>query len=129
MDRWHGKHPIPWDFFNTFNDVTGRNLNWFFNSWYFTDDYIDVAVRDVTKSGNGYTVVIDNIGGWPIPVDVRLGFTDGTSSTVHETPAIWQPNPRQARVVVSTSKPVQSVTLEGGIWVDADSSNNRWVRK
>ena len=23
MDRWHGKHPIPWDFFNTFNDVTG----------------------------------------------------------------------------------------------------------
>ena len=24
MDRWHGKHPIPWDFFNTFNDVTGQ---------------------------------------------------------------------------------------------------------
>jgi hypothetical protein len=129
MDRWHGKHPIPWDFFNTFNDVTGRNLNWFFNSWYFTDNYIDVAVRDVTKSGNGYSIVIDNIGGWPIPVDVRLGFTDGTSSTVHETPAIWQPNLRQARVVVTASKPIQSVTLEGGIWVDADSTNNRWVRK
>jgi hypothetical protein len=128
MDRWHGKHPIPWDFFNTFNDVTGRDLNWFFNSWYFTDDYIDVAVRDVTKSGNGYSIVIDNIGGWPVPLDVRLGFTDGTSSTVHETPAIWQPNIRQARVMVSTSKPIQSVTVEGGIWVDADSTNNRWVR-
>ncbi|HEV2644529.1 MAG TPA: M1 family metallopeptidase, partial [Candidatus Elarobacter sp.] len=25
MDRWHGKHPIPWDFFNTFNDVSGKN--------------------------------------------------------------------------------------------------------
>ncbi|PYO50551.1 MAG: aminopeptidase, partial [Gemmatimonadetes bacterium] len=35
MDRWHGKHPIPWDFFNTFNNVTGQNLNWFWNSWFF----------------------------------------------------------------------------------------------
>ena len=24
IDRWHGKHPIPWDFFNTFNDVVGQ---------------------------------------------------------------------------------------------------------
>src|SRR5213076_2392583 len=23
MDRWHGKHPIPWDFFNTVNNVAG----------------------------------------------------------------------------------------------------------
>ena len=36
IDRWHGKHPIPWDMFNTFNDVTGQNLNWFWNKWYFT---------------------------------------------------------------------------------------------
>jgi hypothetical protein len=32
MDRWHGKHPIPWDMFDTFNDVAGKNLNWFWTS-------------------------------------------------------------------------------------------------
>jgi len=129
MARWHGKHPIPWDFFNSVNNITGRNLDWFWSSWYFSNSYIDLGVRDVEKSGNGYTVTIDNIGGMPTPVDLQLGFADGTGSTVHETPAIWEPNLRRATVVISTSKPVQSVRLQGGIWVDADSTNNRWVRK
>ncbi|MEP6712449.1 MAG: M1 family metallopeptidase, partial [Ferruginibacter sp.] len=43
MDRWHGKHPIPWDFFYSFNDVSGKNLNWFWDSWYFSHGYIDLA--------------------------------------------------------------------------------------
>src|SRR6478672_8124189 len=56
MDRWHGKHPIPWDFFNSVNNITGRNLNWFWNSWYFQNNYIDLGVRSVEKAGNGYNV-------------------------------------------------------------------------
>lgn len=36
MARWNGRHPTPWDFFNTFNNVSGKNLNWFWNSWFFT---------------------------------------------------------------------------------------------
>ncbi|MFL5564634.1 MAG: M1 family aminopeptidase, partial [Gemmatimonadaceae bacterium] len=129
MDRWHGKHPIPWDFFNTFNNVTGRNLNWFWNPWFFSNDYIDLAVRSVEKKGNGYTVVIDNIGGMLAPVDVQLGFADGTTQVVHETPAIWAANQRQATVAIPTSKPIQSLTLDGGIWMDADTTNNRWMRR
>jgi hypothetical protein len=129
MDRWHGKHPIPWDMFNTFNDVTGRNLNWFWGSWYFTDNYIDLAVRGVEKSGDGYAVTLDNIGGMPAPVDLRLGFADGSSSVVHETPGIWAGDLRRATVLVPTSKTVQSVVLDGGIWMDADTTNNRWARK
>ena len=35
MNRWHGKHPIPWDFFYTFNDASGKNLNWFWTNWFF----------------------------------------------------------------------------------------------
>ncbi|MFL5554790.1 MAG: M1 family metallopeptidase, partial [Gemmatimonadaceae bacterium] len=129
MDRWHGKHPIPWDFFYTFNNVTGRNLNWFWNPWFFSNDYIDLAVRSVEKKGNGYTVVIDNIGGMLAPVDVHLGFADGTTQVVHETPAIWAANQRQATVAIPTSKTIQSLTLDGGIWMDADTTNNRWMRR
>ncbi len=56
MDRWHGKHPIPWDFFYTFNNVSEKNLNWFWNIWFFSNNYIDMDLSDVKKSGGGYTL-------------------------------------------------------------------------
>jgi len=126
MDRWHGRHPIPWDFFNTVNNVTGQNLNWFWKSWFFDPSYIDLAVASVNKAGDGYTVVINNIGGMPAPVNLQLTFTDGTSSVVHETPAIWAANLRQATVTVPAAKTLQSLVLDGGIWMDANTSDNRW---
>ena len=129
MDRWHGKHPIPWDFFNTFNDATGRNLDWFWRAWYFEPNYIDLGVTSVTHGARGTTLTIDNIGGMPAPVDVTLRFGDGTTQTVHETPAIWQANQRRAVVTLPTTKPVRSVTLDGGIWMDADTTNNVWSAK
>jgi hypothetical protein len=126
MDRWHGKHPIPWDFFNTVNDVTGRNLNWFWSNWFFANGYIDLGVEGVTKTGDGYTVVIDNVGGMPAPVDLEAHFGDGSNEVIHETSAIWEANPKRATVTVATRKSLQSLVLNSGIWVDADSTNNRW---
>jgi len=127
IDRWHGKHPTPWDFFNTFNDVSGKNLNWFWHNWYFTNSYIDLAVTGVAKRQGGYTVAIRNIGGMAAPVDLQIGYTDGTSETVHQTPAVWEADQLEARVPVTTGKTIASVTLDGGIWVDADLTNNRWT--
>jgi hypothetical protein len=129
MDRWHGKHPIPWDFFNSVNDITGQNLNWYWKSWYFSNNYIDLAIGSVEKAGNGYTVVLNNIGGMPTPVDLEAHYADGSNEVVHETAAIWAPNQRQATVTISTNKSLQSLGLNGGIWVDADSTNNRWSQK
>jgi hypothetical protein len=129
MDRWNGKHPTPWDFFNTFNNVTGQNLNWFWQSWYFTNSYIDLAVRSVTKRGAGYSIVVDNIGGMPAPVDFQLHYADGSDDTVHETAAIWQANQKSATVTIASKKIIQSIDLNGGIWMDADTTNNRWTRR
>jgi aminopeptidase N len=128
MDRWHGKHPIPWDFFNTVNDVTGQNLNWYWNGWFFSNGNIDLAVNGVAKTGDGYNVVIDNVGGMPAPVDLQARYADGSSETIHETPSIWRANPRRATVPVATRKSLQSLVLDGGIWVDSDSTNNRWTQ-
>jgi aminopeptidase N len=44
MDRWHGKHPTPWDFFATFDAASGTNLDWFWDNWYFSSGYIDLAI-------------------------------------------------------------------------------------
>lgn len=127
MDRWHGKHPIPWDFFNTVNDVTGQDLNWFWNNWYFTNGYIDLGVNKVSKTGAGYSVAVDNIGGFDAPFDLELHFTDGTDEVVHETPAVWHANQKRATVNVAAKKPLASLTIDGGIWMDADTTNNHWV--
>jgi hypothetical protein len=126
MNRWHGKHPIPWDFFNTFNDVTGQNLNWFWNDWFFSNGYIDLGLRSPTKTGSGYEVVIDNIGGMTAPVDLAVQFADGTSDVLHQTASIWRADRRVAKVPLATGKAIQSIELRTGIWVDADSTNNRW---
>jgi len=129
MDRWHGKHPIPWDFFNSVNDITGQNLNWYWNSWYFSNNYIDLAIGGVEKTGNGYSVVLSNIGGMPVPVDLEAHYGDGSNEVIHETPAIWAADQRRATVAIPTGKSLQSLNLNGGIWVDADSTNKRWTQR
>lgn len=124
MERWHGKHPLPWDFFNSFNDVSKQNLNWFWNAWFFSNNYIDLSVKAVLPSTVGYNIILQNIGGMPAPANLIIRFTDGSSQTVHLTPAIWQADPKMAKLPVKESKKIKSVRLNGGIWMDADESNN-----
>ena len=129
MNRWHGKHPIPWDFFYTVNDVVGQNLNWFWKAWFFEHSYIDVKLASAIKTAAGYAVTLENVGGMPAPVNLVVTYRDGTTESVHQTPAIWRPNVKRAVVQLATKKPVQSIALTGGIWMDADPSNDRWPAK
>jgi hypothetical protein len=129
MDLWHGKHPIPWDYFATFNRVSGENLDWFWRRWFFENNYIDLALSGVTRVGNSYRVTIDNLGGMPAPVDLVVRYADGTSETLHQTPAIWRADPRRATVSLAATKAVASVQLEHGIWIDANTANDRWPAK
>jgi hypothetical protein len=129
MNRWHGKHPLPWDFFFTFNDTSQKNLNWFWNNWFFSNYYIDLAIKSVAKTGNDYSVTIENIGGMAAPVNIVLNYSDGTKESIHQTPAIWQSNQQQAMVKVSAAKKLESISLDGGIFMDADPGNNTWKEK
>lgn len=129
MARWHGKHPTPWDFFNTFSNTAGQNLNWFWSNWYFTNGYIDMAVHSVAKSATGYTVGIDNIGGFAAPVDIDVTYSDGTKETYHQTPLIWKANQKKTNVILPVKKTIQSLHLNGGIFMDANPADNTWTAK
>lgn len=129
MDRWHGKHPIPWDFFYTYNDVAKKNMDWFWTNWFFQNNYIDYAVTKTVKNTGGYAVTIDNIGGMTAPVDIIATYADGTTGTFHQTPAIWQNNQKQATVNIETKNKPVSIKLDGGIFMDADETNNVLVIK
>ncbi|MBS1565470.1 MAG: M1 family metallopeptidase [Bacteroidetes bacterium] len=129
ISRWHGKHPIPWDFFNTFNNVSGKDLNWFWNNWYFTNYYIDLGIDKVEKTSGGYTVRLKNTGGYAAPVDMVLRYNDGSTETLHQTAELWKANEKQAAVTVRTGKTLESVQLKGGIFMDANESDNTWTSK
>lgn len=126
MDRWHGKHPIPWDFFNSVNDITHRNLDWFWQRWFFDNSYIDLGISGVRRAGGRTEVTLENVGGMPAPVDVVATYADGTSQSFHQTSAIWEKNARRAVVTLPTKSAPRALSLGGGIWVDADSTNNGW---
>lgn len=126
MDNWHGKHPIPWDYFNSMAAGSGKNLNWFFNNWFFTPSYIDLALAKAEKSGSNYKIDVKNIGGFSVPFDVVATYTDGTTESFHQTPAVWEKDQKQVTIAVKTTKDVKSITLDGGVFVDANDKDNVW---
>ena len=125
MDRWHGKHPIPWDYFNSMSSAAGQDLTWFFHNWFFTNGYIDLALTSVEKTAQGTVVTIQNVGGFAVPVDLRVAYADGSTETLHRSPDLWRTNQQQATIALPPAKAVRSVALDHGIYLDADPRNDQ----
>lgn len=129
MSNWNGKHPIPWDYFNSMNAGSGQNLNWFFQNWFFTNNYLDLAISKVTSAQGKSTVAVKNVGGFAIPFDVVVTYADGKVNTIHQTPAVWKANQKEVNIMVNTTKKITSISLDNGIFVDATPRDNVWKAK
>lgn len=70
MNAWHGKHPMPYDFFYSINNASGKDLNWFWQKWFFGWEYPDLCIKKVEKISEGTKITIKNKGGLPVPVYV-----------------------------------------------------------
>ncbi|MDG2440475.1 MAG: M1 family metallopeptidase, partial [Crocinitomicaceae bacterium] len=46
-ERWKFKHPTPADFFRTMEDASAVDLDWFWRSWFFTTDHVDMSLDEV----------------------------------------------------------------------------------
>jgi aminopeptidase N len=129
MEDWNGKHPIPWDYFYSINSGAGKNLNWFFNNWFFTNNYIDLAIINSSSKASNNSISIKNEGGFAIPFDINIVYMDGTKETVHKTPVVWEANQKMVKFTFKGNKKIKSVTLDGGIFMDATPINNSWINK
>ncbi|HTJ11025.1 MAG TPA: M1 family metallopeptidase [Dinghuibacter sp.] len=127
MANWNGKHPIPWDYFYSMEKGSGQHLDWFFYNWFFTPGYIDLALAKVDKTSKGYTLDIQNVGGFAVPFNVVATYEDGSTESFHQTPAVWEHNQKQTTVTIKTGKTVKSLTLDGGIFMDANEKDNTWT--
>jgi hypothetical protein len=92
-DRWAFKHPMPWDFFRTMQDVSGRDLSWFWREWFYTSDRLDQAIDGVTQSplGSGVRlqVRLKNLGSAVMPLPLRLTLANGEKREVKLPVEIW----------------------------------------
>ncbi|WP_408590178.1 M1 family metallopeptidase [Novosphingobium sp.] len=126
MTRWHGKRPLPWDMFNSFNTAGVGNHDWFFNNWFFGYNYMDLTLAGVSADGTGRIVTVRNAGGLALPFDLVLDYTDGSSDRIHQTPAVWQSDGRIAQVKLVGSKELRAARIDTGIFVDFNPGDNTW---
>jgi hypothetical protein len=124
MDSWNGKHPIPWDYFYSMNTGSGENLNWFFNNWFYTNNYIDLKITNASQQKDKLMLNVDNIGGFAVPFDAVVTYEDLSVEKTHFTPQIWESDQKKAVISVSTKKKAKSVLLDGGLFMDYTPEDN-----
>src|SRR5699024_2630782 len=111
IELWHGKHPVPLDFFNAMNKGAGKNMNWFWKSWFYDRGYPDLALTKVKKKGEGYQITVTSVGNKPVPIDLTFTFTDGTTQKMHRSIAVWKQGNKKVTLTLKTNKKVKKVKL------------------
>ena len=122
--RWNGKHPVPNDFFYSFNEISGQNLNWLFQPWFFDFGYPDLAIKEVIQSQDRYKIVVQNLGHYPIPVHLTILFTDGSVEEYHETAVVWKNRVDKIQINIPAKKLIRRIDLGTATIPDADPTNN-----
>lgn len=131
MKLWHGKHPIPWDFFNSFNTATAQNLNWFWNNWFFSSHYMDLKIDEVKTGKKDCVVKVSNPGGLYIPAKVIAYYSDGTTAVKEIHVADWGFNKLTYKQISFVQKPnvaISKITIDNGVFADANPENNVWMK-
>lgn len=127
IERWKYKHPTPADFFNTFNDVSGQNLNWFWESWYYQNGGIpDLAISNVEKKDNRYTLTIENRGDFPLPVVISFYNKDWLVRQISETPGKWKKGEKTIKINFDSPEEVTHIRLGNEIIPDANKKDNEY---
>jgi len=126
IDRWKGKHPLPYDFFNTFNDVAGQNLSWFWKPWFFEQGVPDLGVKAVKTEGGKVRVCIEKVGLLPVPVSVTVKFKSGKSIELTKPASVWSAGAPEIWLETPGGEELSSVAL-GSLYIpDSNPANDTW---
>ncbi len=148
FERWKFRHPKPDDFFAVVNEVSGRDLTWFFDQVYRSSnvfDYAVDAVRSTPVEGRGMvdrngkvelargggqpgrtrsTVIVRRLGEALFPVDVLVVFDNGEQ--VREK---WNGRDRWKAFSYDRMARVRSVDVDPDrvLLLDINRTNNSWT--
>jgi len=110
--RWAKKSPTPYDFFYTFENVSGEDLSWLWDSWYFKMGYPDVAIESFT---NG-KLVIKRLGDRPTPISVKAEYdtqVDGVQEVFNTmvSTSVWKDDNKTYSMDIPDGDKVNSLVI------------------
>jgi hypothetical protein len=127
--RWAFKHPQPSDFFRTIEEVSGRDLAWFWRSFFYTTAALDQSVESVKQTPDGVAqITLVNLGDAVMPVELELGFEDGTKDLVKLPVEIWYGGNRYTYQMQAGKAIVSARVNPDGTFPDAIMTNDMWKR-
>ena len=139
------KHPTPNDIKRTAERVSGANLDWYLLDWTQTLNTIDYGIKAVTDNGDKTTVSLERIGRMPMPIDLLVEYTDGTTESFYVPLRLMSfekenPNPAVKRTVLNdwtwaasnydftidkAKSTVKKITIDpSGLMADVKQENN-----
>ena len=114
--RWVGRHPAPYDFFNTIDAVSGRDLSWFWQSWFYHGWSLDQAIGGVEPgtgaNGDSTAITIVDRGLAPMPVPLAVTRTDGSVQRIEVPVDVWLGGKRRATVRVPREPRIVKVQID-----------------
>ena len=129
IHRWAFRHPTPWDFFDTIEDVTGRELGWFWRAWFYETWTLDQAVADVrpASAGAGTEILIRDLGLVPMPALVRVTRENGETLDLEIPVDTWLAGETEAVLTAPDGSAVVRVEIDPErLFPDIDRANNVW---
>ncbi len=131
INRWAYKHPTPTDFFNTMEDVSGYNLDWFWRGWFATAWTLDQSVDKVEyiedDPSSGSLITISNHKKMVMPVVLRITQQNGKEETLRYPVQLWQTT-NTWTLKYDSDSPVTKVIIDpDNEFPDIDPENNTWV--
>ena len=129
VTQWAGHHPTPLDFFNAINTGSGRNLNWFWQRWFYDQGVPNLGITQVLRRGKEFAAVIECKGTKPVPVDLTAYFEDGSKAFFHRDVSCWETGNKAISVPFTSDKKLTRLVL-GSLHVpDTDKKDNVYEMK
>jgi aminopeptidase N len=130
--RWAFKHPTPWDFFHTIENVSGEDLGWFWRGWVLNTWRLDQGIKTVSyiddKPANGAEITIQNQEKMVMPVTVLVKEANGKEHKLNLPVEVWQRGPEWTFSVPTTSE-IKEVILDPDKKLpDFNRANNDWKK-
>jgi len=124
ISQWHGKHPVPFDFFNCINTGSGKNLNWFWKRWFFEPGFPDLRISKVNLAGKHAAVTIEMLGNKPTPINLTVYYNDNTFTHLHQNISCWEKDNKTFTINFTYDLPIKKIVLGDLHDPDVDASNN-----
>lgn len=110
--RWLTRHPTPYDLWNTFENVSGRDLDWFWRTWWFETWTLDHALAAVRATQSGVEIDIEDRGSAFMPTRLAITRADGTVERAEVPVEIWLGGGRRHTLRLRGSPTVTKVEVD-----------------